>query len=171
MSEPGPPADFSGLVIALPDLDPNVTLLAPWIAPAEITEDDLRLVAELAKQWARFEVSFGGVRTFEPVEPGGATVHWLAPDPDEPFRQLIDDLSVTWPEYPPYQGAYGNDPTPHLTLANAALAEDELTAMLDDLAARLPVTTIASQLCVLEVIGGHCRVRASYSLAGESAKR
>ncbi|MEO9237058.1 MAG: 2'-5' RNA ligase family protein [Jatrophihabitantaceae bacterium] len=189
MSERFQHRDFSGLVITLPDLDPvvgrwrsrfhnyikqlptHVTLLAPWIPPAEITEDDLRLVAELAKQWARFEVSFSRLQAFEPTEPDTPAVHWLAPEPDEPFRQLIDDLATTWPEYPPYEGAHGNDPTPHLTVANAVMTDDETTALLADLAARLPVSTVAAELSVLEVIDGSCRIRAGYPLAGKSGNR
>jgi 2'-5' RNA ligase len=178
MTEP----DFSGLVIALPELDPllqpwrsrfhndikdlpaHVTLLAPWIAPADITDDDLRLVSELAGQWSRFEVSFSDLRTFEAAAPGAAAVHWLAPEPDEPFRQLIDDLMTTWPEYPPYGGAYGNDPTPHLTVANAAMTGDELTAMREHIGPALPVRTVAEQLLVLQVVSGRCERRGAFRL-------
>ncbi|MGI8664524.1 MAG: 2'-5' RNA ligase family protein [Jatrophihabitans sp.] len=172
--------DFSGLVVLLPELDPlvaawrsrfdagaaevsaHVSVLVPWIAPAELTGSDLDALAQLVGNWSRFEVSFSRFDSFEVA--GGPSVHWLVPEPDEPFRQLTDDLSTGWPEYPPYGGAHGPEPVPHLTVASAPIGQDELVAMRAEITARLPITTLARELSVLEVLDGRCRTRASFAL-------
>ena len=124
--------DYTGLIVPLPDLEPvvgrwrarydnwfagtpaHVTVLFPWIPPAELTEADLDAVGQLAKDWQPFEVSFAEFRTFEDDD-----VLYLAPEPADPFSALTDDVYTVWPEYPPYEGAF-DEVIPHLTVASTA---------------------------------------------------
>lgn len=179
------PSDLTGLVVPLPELEPlvagwrsrfdaevtgvpaHITVLVPWIPPDELTDADLDAVGQLAKSWDAFEVSFTEFRFF-PAD-GGTNVHWLAPEPADPFMGLTDDVATCWPEYPPYGGAYGSEPTPHLTVSSTA-ADDELSEMFEMIQAQLPISTRATELSVLEVRGGVCRTRASFRLGGKKKR-
>jgi 2'-5' RNA ligase len=169
--------DYSGLIVPLPDLEPvigqwrarydnwfagtpaHVTVLFPWIPPAELTESDLDAVGQLAKDWQPFEVCFAQFRTFE--DDG---VLYLAPEPADPFSALTDDVCTVWPEYPPYEGAI-EEVIPHLTVASTADAQQaaDIRAAVDP---SLPVRSTAAELTVIEVIDGRCRVRRSFPLGG-----
>ncbi|MDQ2838507.1 MAG: 2'-5' RNA ligase family protein [Actinomycetota bacterium] len=182
MSRPLPPADHSGLVVLLPELDPvvgqwrsrfdavvtgvlaHVSVLVPWIAPGEITEADLDAVGQLAKSWDPIEVSFTRFEIFDSAS--GPSVHWLAPEPAEPFLGLTDDFGTCWPEYPPYGGVFGPEPVPHLTVSSTG-TDAELQPMFAAVRARLPVSTIATELAVLQVIDGQCQTRRSFRLGGK----
>jgi hypothetical protein len=169
--------DYSGLIVPLPDLEPvvgqwrarydaqfadtpaHVTALFPWIPPAKLTEADLDAVGQLAKDWQPFEVCFAEFGTFD-----DADVHYLAPEPADPFLALTQDLCTIWPEYPPYEGVFA-EVVPHLTVSDGAGAEQaaELRAAVGAL---LPVRTMARELTVVEVLDGRCRVRRSFRLGG-----
>ncbi len=171
--------NHSGLVVPLPELESlighrrsrydaavsgvpaHVTLLVPWVAPGELTAADLDAVAQLANSWQPFTVSFRDFGVFE--NPDGPDVYWLAPEPSDEFLALIDDVLTCWPDYPPYEGAHGNDVTPHLTVSStaAAIEVEEMLAVVRDL---LPITARADQISVLEVADGRCTTRHSARL-------
>jgi 2'-5' RNA ligase len=171
--------DYSGLIVPLPDLEPvvgtwrarydtqyadtpaHVTVLFPWIPPASLTEADLDAVGQLAKTWQPFEVSFERFGWFE-----DADVHYLAPEPADPFLALTEDLSTVWPEYPPYEGAFA-EVVPHLTVSTSADSE-QAAQLRASVTALLPVRTMARELTAVEVIGGRCRVRRSFRLGGRT---
>jgi 2'-5' RNA ligase len=179
------PADLTGLVVPLPELEPmvarwrsrfdaevtgvpaHVTVLVPWIPPEELTEADLDAVGQLAKSWDAFEVSFADFEVFTVAD--GPNVHWLAPEPADPFIGLTDDLATCWPEHPPYGGAYGLEPTPHLTLSST-VADSELGEMFEAIRPQLPISVMATELSVLEVRNGLCRTRASFRLGGKKKR-
>jgi len=50
----------------------------------------------------------------------GQDVLWLGPEPDDPFRELIDAVWRSFPQHPPYSGAPGA-PVPHLTVGERKL--------------------------------------------------
>ncbi len=179
------PSDLTGLVVPLPELESlvgpwrsrfdaevtgvpaHITVLVPWIPPDELTEADLDAVGQLAKSWEPFEVSFAEFRVFPVTD--GPNVHWLAPELADPFIGLTDDVMTCWPEYPPYGGAFGAEPVPHLTLSSTA-ADDELAELFEAIRPQLPIRTRASELSVLEVRGGVCRTRASFRLGGKKKR-
>jgi len=172
--------DYSGLIVPLPDLEPvvgewracydaefvdtpaHVTVLFPWIPPGSLTEADLDAVGQLARSWQPFEVCFARFGDFQTFEDAG--VHYLAPEPADPFLALTDDVCAVWPEYPPYEGAFA-EVVPHLTVSSSADAEQaaELRAAVEAL---LPVRTVAAELVVVEVLDRRCRVRRSFRLGG-----
>jgi 2'-5' RNA ligase len=169
--------DYTGLIVPMPDLEPvvgewrarydtrfadtpaHVTVLFPWIPPGELTEADLDAVGQLAEEWQPFEVRFADFRTFENPD-----VHYLAPEPADPFVALTQDFCTVWPEYQPYEGTI-SEVLPHLTVSVGATAKQaaELRAAVGAL---LPVRTIARELTVVEVLDSRCRVRRSFRLGG-----
>jgi 2'-5' RNA ligase superfamily len=171
--------DYSGLIVPLPDLEPvvgqwrarydtqfadtpaHVTVLFPWIPPDSLTEADLDAVGQLATTWQPFEVCFGQFGTFD-----DAGVHYLAPEPADPFLVLTEDVCTVWPEYPPYEGAFA-EVTPHLTVSSSADAE-QAAEFRASVTALLPVRTTARELTVVEVLHGRCRVRRSFRLGGRT---
>ncbi len=183
MTDSSQPADFSGLVLLLPELESivgpwrsrfdavpaglgaHLTLLAPWIAPEQITAEDLDAVAQLIRSWHRFEVTFSRFGMFQNA--AGPSVHWLAPEPADPLLALADDLATGWPEYPPYRGAFGAEPVPHLTIARTP-PDSDLAAMVAEVTARLPITATAAEVSVIEVRGQRCSIRAAFRLGGKN---
>jgi hypothetical protein len=95
---------------------------------------------------------------------------YLAPEPDEPFRQLTLSIWNLFPETPPYGGKWP-DIVPHLSIAQVA-DEAQLTAITDDFTRavqhRLPIFPIASEVALMESRSGRWTIRNVFSL-GSSA--
>jgi 2'-5' RNA ligase len=140
----------------------HITLLYPFKAPDEI--DDI-IVGKLRDCFARFQpIQFALGRTHRfPVE-----VLYLAPEPDEPFRQLTLAIWKLFPEAPPYRGNWP-DIVPHLSLARIA-DEQRLDAIADAFAeasrGRLPIRATASEVALMDNRSGRWQVRTLFSLAG-----
>ncbi|RSM71822.1 hypothetical protein DMB66_07215 [Actinoplanes sp. ATCC 53533] len=92
-----------------------------------------------------FTVRFDECRRFP-------TVLYLAPTPDQPFRELTASIARRWPEAPPYAGQF-TEVIPHLTVAHDQEPEvfDELQAALTD---HLPATATISSVRLF-VSDGH----------------
>jgi len=138
----------------------HVTLLYPFKAPRAV--DNITL-GKLRDCFARFEpiqFSLSAIRRF-PIE-----VLYLAPEPDEPFRQLTLSIWNLFPETPPYGGKWP-DIIPHLSVAQLA-NEQQLTAIAADFAMasqrKLPIRAIASKVALMDTRSGHWSVRAMFSL-------
>jgi 2'-5' RNA ligase len=169
--------DYSGLVVPLPGLEPvvgqwrarydtrfaetpaHVTALFPWITPDELTEADLDGIGQLAKSWQPFQVCFAEFGVFD-----DAGVHYLAPEPADPFLALTQDLCTVWPEYQPYEGVFA-EVVPHLTVA-VGVTSDQAAEFRAAIA--LPVFTTARELAAVEVRDGRCRIRRTFRLGGGS---
>ena len=76
-------------------------------------------------------------------------VVWLAPEPSAPFRALTAAVTAAFPGHPPYGGAYGDEPVPHLTVGGGAPV-DRLRAAAAAAAALLPVTTVVDACHLLQ---------------------
>lgn len=98
--------------VATAGVPPHITLLSPFL-PAAGLDDRVRarLVPGLAAV-PPFEARFEAVRRF-------ADALYLAPEPDEPFRELIGAVCGLFPDLPPYgEPSYrAEDVVPHLTIA------------------------------------------------------
>jgi 2'-5' RNA ligase len=110
----------------------HVTVLHPFLAPARLDDHVLATLGEVFGAVPRFDVTFGEVAWF------GESVVWLAPRPDRPFRDLTAEVARRYPETPPYEGAYGDDVVPHLTIGHDAPL-DVLDRAGRAVAAHLPV--------------------------------
>ncbi len=175
---------FTGLAVLLPELEPvvgqwraqydttyaglppHVTVLAPWIPPDQLTEADLDAVGQLVKSWQPFEVSFG---TFGQFENGDEfDVHYLAPEPADPFLGLVDDICAVWPEYEPYEGAF-DDVIPHLTVSTTAKPK-RAAKIREAIEPQLPVQVTATALSAVEVRDDRYSLIRSFPL-GEKKKK
>jgi 2'-5' RNA ligase len=141
----------------------HITLLYPFKVPDEI--DDIT-VCKLRDCFARFEpipFSLGTIHRF-PIE-----VLYLAPEPDEPFRQLTSSIWELFPETPPYGGKWP-DIIPHLSVAQLA-SEQQLTAIAGDFAKasqdELPIHATASKVALMENRSGRWKVRVMFRLGHE----
>jgi len=113
----------------------HVTLLFPFVPPAEIDDGVLTLLADAVQSVAAFDCVFAGTEWF------GDEVLWLAPEPDAPFRRLTAAIWAAFPDHPPYAGELP-DPTPHLTIGGPTRnAAAEMLAAETDVRAGLPVRT------------------------------
>ena len=73
-------------------LGAHITLLYPFIEPGKIGERDLDLLAECFRSFAPVVFSLTEIRRFP------AETLYLAPDPDQPFRQLTMAIWERFPE-------------------------------------------------------------------------
>ena len=138
----------------------HITLLYPFRSPGEIDQamlDDLR---GCFQGFASFRFSLALIRRF----PDG--VVYLAPDPDEPFRQLVQAIWDRYPETPPYGGKW-LDIVPHLSVAWVK-DEQRCDRIADDFtrAARekLPISATAAEVTLMAKRSGHWRMHATFGL-------
>ena len=140
----------SALVALVPELDPvldahrrrldtgairgvpaHVTVLYPWIPPANITNDVLTALGSVLREHPAFDLTFDAIRWF------GDEVAYVRPNPDNAFRQLTAAIWQHWPDHPPYEGRIA-DPIPHLTIGDTGRSP-ELEAAAAEIEGSLPV--------------------------------
>jgi 2'-5' RNA ligase len=137
----------------------HITLLFPFKLG---DQDDPVALDELQKcfqRFAPFQFSLASVRRFPDVL-------YLAPEPDEPFRQLTLAIWRQYPESPPYGGKWP-DIVPHLSLASIS-DEQKLDRIADDFARasdrRLPIRATAAEVALMQKRCGRWHVRATFGL-------
>jgi 2'-5' RNA ligase len=95
----------------------HITVLYPFLPPAEIGPDVLAGLSLLFAGVPRFAFTLDRVRWF------GESVVWLGPSDESPFRTLTELAAEAYPGCSPYGGIY-EDVVPHLTLGHVGdLAE------------------------------------------------
>ena len=130
----------------------------PAVAGEEQMEEKL---AGLFSRMAAFTFALTEVRRFP-------AALYLAPEPEEPFKQLIAAVAARFPESPPYEGKF-TEIIPHLTVA---YLEDEqeievVGAALAAAAAKaLPITAEVRNVQLIEKVGNVWRERRSFQLQG-----
>ena len=113
----------------------HVTVLYPFVPPAELDLDVVRRLREACAAVPAFDCAFAECAWF------GDDVLWLAPDPDRPFRDLTDRVCDAFPGVLPYGGRF-DDVVPHLTVGEARLGGvDELRRVATQVGAALPLPT------------------------------
>ncbi|NUT18736.1 MAG: 2'-5' RNA ligase family protein [Hamadaea sp.] len=124
----------------------HITVLYPFLPPEQLTDDALAAVAEVCAATPRFTTKLASVRWF------GDAVVWLAPEPDQPFRDLTDALWRRFPQAPPYGGTF-DDVVPHLTIGHDA-GREALDAAEQAVAPHLPITVDATEVRLLQGASG-----------------
>jgi hypothetical protein len=93
-------------------------------------------------------------------------VLYLAPEPDDPFRQLTLAIWDRFPETPPYGGKWP-DIVPHVSVAWLS-DERQLDRVTDDFIeaarGRLPIQAIASEVALMDNNFGRWQVHALFGL-------
>jgi len=150
---------------AAPGLPAHVTLLYPFLAPAELNPFQLSALQALFAPFPSFDVSFAETGQF----PG---VLYLAPAPAEPFLQLTEAIARRFPETPPYGGEFA-EIHPHLTIALAGDPQQlaEMAARFQQAAAnRLPIQARVETVALLDNSSGVWQVLTQFLLGpGASA--
>jgi 2'-5' RNA ligase len=131
---------------AEPGVPAHVTVVAPFVAPARLTEETIAELRALFAAVAAPRVRFSRTARFAPAT-DAAGVLYLAPEPADGLRALTQTVVARWPEAPPYGGLHPQI-VPHLTVAIAGeltldAIDDELSRALGDgFAATLEEATV-----------------------------
>jgi hypothetical protein len=126
-------------------LPPHVVVLYPFVPPGQVDDLVCRRLAEVLAGQPAFDCTFAETAWF-----GQDEVLWLRPDPDEPFRLLTRAVHATFPDHPPYRGAHGGDPTPHVSIGMRRLGDlAGLRAAEEEVRRHLPVTTRVDRVALM----------------------
>ncbi|HVN61558.1 MAG TPA: 2'-5' RNA ligase family protein [Gaiellaceae bacterium] len=159
----------TALIVVVPEAEPLVGRLRERYdhpagglgVPAHITllfpfGDDPEGLEELFAAAAPFDFELARTERF-----AEQPILYLAPEPAEPFVQLIEALIARYPGFPPFRGEYAAI-VPHLTIGYDVPGEIE-----DSLRPSLPIRTRAETVTWLEEqAGGHWRERRRFALGG-----
>lgn len=134
----------------------HITLLGPWLTTP--TPRDLARVAEIAARTPAFDYVLTDLCTF----PDG--IAYLDPEPAAPFTALTDHLIATFPQCPPYGGAFGTV-VPHLTVDQV---RDEVTleSVRASLGGLIPTRSRATRIDLQWWENDNCHVMGSWELGG-----
>ena len=138
----------------------HITINYPFLPGVEPNEDLSEELADLFSKIDPFKFTFNGFGQF----PG---VIYLSPQPDAPFKDLIEKVANRFPESQPYGGAF-DSVVPHLTIAHAE--DEELLASIEDQLAELapqhlPMTIHVEQVWLMDNRTGKWQVRQIFQLS------
>jgi 2'-5' RNA ligase len=119
----------------------HITVLFPFLPPAQIDADVRAAVAQTVRAVPRFRLTLARTAWF------GEKVLWLAPDPAGPLRDLTAALTARFPRCPPYGGAF-TDVVPHLTVADDHPRAD-LDAAAAAVTAHLPIRAAVTDITLI----------------------
>ena len=114
----------------------HVTLLFPFMPPDRLDEEGRRRLARIVADEPAFPFSLARIGRWPDIV-------YLAPEPDAPFRRLIETISAAFPDYPPYGGAH-EEVVPHVTIVENP-RPDYLSAAEHALPAMLPIRNVARE--------------------------
>jgi len=155
----------TALIVAVPEAEPlvgewrakhdwsaqhgvpaHITLLFPFVPTDDVDEELLADLRNLFASQAAFTYRLPRIARFPEVA-------WLAPEPAEPFTDLIELIVSRYPEYPPYEGAH-DVVIPHLTVAEGGgQLQGEVEAALTP---HLPIDAEAHEVkMIVEDAAGH----------------
>jgi 2'-5' RNA ligase len=138
----------------------HITLLYPFKSPDAIDDATLRKLSNCFLGHGPIQFSLSAMRRLP------TAVLYLAPQPDEPFRQLTLAIWSLFPQFPPYGGKWP-EIVPHLTAAQLA-NEQQFTAVAEEFAkashGKLPIDAIATEVALMDNWSGRWTVRATFSL-------
>jgi 2'-5' RNA ligase len=175
---------LTGLVVVVPEAEPvvgphrlrldesaplgapaHVTVLFPFVPPAEVDQEVLQRVSAVVRAVPTFGYAFSRTAWFDDA------VLWLAPDDPRPFRELTERITAAFPQHLPFEGQFP-DVVPHLTVGHrhphALLAAAERAV-----APRLPVRGRAGEVVLLAQTesGGRWFRRAGFPLGRPVSRR
>ena len=88
----------------------HLTLLYPFIEPGRIGDSVIAALRSFASEHPAFAYCLRSTGRFRDTL-------YLAPDPMQPFVDLVERLVERFPGHPPYRGQFGSI-VPHLTVAH-----------------------------------------------------
>jgi len=117
----------------------HITILYPFAPTERVDKELLDGLRQLFARRPAFSFHLPRVARFPEVA-------WLAPEPAEPFKALIELVAGEYPDYPPYEGMH-DEVIPHLTVAEGTVdLQDEVEAVLSP---HLPIEARADSVSLL----------------------
>ena len=111
----------------------HLSVVYPFVPPADVDDSVLVELAAAVATVPAFDCAFRRTAWF------GEDVVWLAPEPGDPFIQLVRAVVKVFPAHQPYGGIY-DEPVPHLTIGERRLGStDELLGAEHAVRAHLPI--------------------------------
>jgi 2'-5' RNA ligase len=120
----------------------HVTLLFPFVPARELDEALLGELRDFFSPRPSFGFTLRGTKRFE-----DQGILWLAPEPDDPFRELTLAIFERWPGYPPYEGMH-DTVIPHLTVGRGE--PKLLDEMAEAITPGLPIEAEVRDVVLLE---------------------
>jgi 2'-5' RNA ligase len=119
----------------------HITVLYPFLPPADIGESLLASLGSLFAGLAAFEFTLDRIGWF------GEQAVWLGPADPAPFTTLTNLVFTAFPSYPPYGGQH---PVviPHLTIGHAGLPR-ALRAAAKSVRPSLPIQAAAADVILM----------------------
>jgi 2'-5' RNA ligase len=90
---------------------PHVTVLVPFLRPAELRAHHLAALEDVVAHHAEIDVELATVGMFDE-----GVLH-MRPEPDTPFRELTADVHDRFPDSQPYGGRH-DEVVPHVTVGH-----------------------------------------------------
>jgi 2'-5' RNA ligase superfamily len=119
----------------------HITVLYPFLPPAEIGESVLVSLGRLLAELAAFEFTLDRVGWF------GEEVVWLGLRDPAPFTALTDLVFTAFPSCPPYGGQHP-EVIPHLTIGHAVTPR-ALRAAAESVCPCLPIHAAAAEVILM----------------------
>ena len=131
----------------------HITALFPFLPPRSLTDDVLAKLREICATVPVLDVEFATTSRFPDHI-------YLEPTPAGELIALTEALAASWPETPPYGGAFP-DIVPHLTVATG-IHEQQLSEIEADVLSRLPIKTHLNEACLYIFAAGRWRAEARF---------
>ena len=141
----------------------HITILYPFLPPERIDARAEEILAHCCARQAPIDFCLHEIRRFSSDH-----VLYLAPDPDEPFRQLTQTVWRLFPETPPYAGRHA-EIIPHLTVAWMQMGEEieKIETEFGEVAATcLPIAARATALTLFDNTSGRWEQRRAFAFTG-----
>jgi 2'-5' RNA ligase len=119
----------------------HITVLYPFLPPAEVGPEVLAGLSRLFAGAPRFSFTLDRVRWF------GEAVVWLGPSDESPFRALTALAAEAYPSCSPYGGIH-EDPVPHLTIGQGD-GLTELRTAAEAVRPLLPIEAEATEVTLM----------------------
>ncbi|MCB9450984.1 MAG: 2'-5' RNA ligase family protein [Anaerolineaceae bacterium] len=117
---------------------PHITILYPFV-PVPDLDAACRKLTSLCANVAPFDITMQGYSHF-------TTITYMQPANPQPIQALCQRIFAVFPECPPYRGAHGNTPTPHMTVGIFDSAAERKVTLFPDYA---PITFRVGRLHVI----------------------
>jgi 2'-5' RNA ligase len=137
----------------------HVTINYPFLPGVDPPQDLYARLQDLFAPCDAFSFTFRRFARFPEVL-------YLAPEPDRPFRRLIEFVMHHFPESPPYGGAF-DDVVPHLTVAQTEdpdILTDVERQLSPHLLEQLPRSMRADRVWLMDNRTGRWHKRTSFPL-------
>jgi 2'-5' RNA ligase len=162
----------TALIVAVPEAEPlvgewrakhdwsaqhgvpaHITLLFPFVPTEKVDDQLIEDLQDLFASQPAFAYRLSRVACFPEVV-------WLAPEPDQAFKDLVGLIVSRYPNHPPYEGTH-DEVIPHLTVAEGGpeLQQEVEAALVPS----LPIKAEALEVVLLvEDESGLWRSRSSF---------